>query len=160
MLSHFLAVDSYEVGVFLLNSQQDIECKRAFVHLKELLASIKVKLDPRFVSLPGSETAVKFRGQRDCCIRVRERFTHKALVERNLRKQSINQSTNQQRVTSTAPSPWVWSNSTYSPGLFGYWLLEANAYEAMLLLMLLILQSDRRKQSVRFEGKFTTSGLW
>lgn len=53
------------------------------MHLKELLASIKVKLDPCFC-LPWSEIAVKFRGQRDCHVPVRERFTHKSLVEKNL----------------------------------------------------------------------------
>lgn len=36
--------------------------KKVFLHLKELLASIKVKLDPRFFSLSGSEIVVKFRG--------------------------------------------------------------------------------------------------
>lgn len=58
--------------------------KKVFLHLKELLASIKVKLDPRFFSLSGSDIVVKFRGQRDCHIRVRERFAHKALVKKNL----------------------------------------------------------------------------
>lgn len=72
------------VFFLLVTPSKDTERKRAFVHLKELLTSVKVKLDPRFVSLPGNEIAVKFRGQRDCHIRVWERFIHKALVEKNL----------------------------------------------------------------------------
>lgn len=74
------------VFFLLVTPSKDTERKRAFVHLKELLTSVKVKLDPRFVSLPGNEIAVKFRGQRDCHIRVWERFIHKALVEKNLGK--------------------------------------------------------------------------
>lgn len=56
------------------------------MHLKELLASVKMKLDPGFVSSSGGEEVLKVRGQRDRRICVRKRFVHEALVEENLQK--------------------------------------------------------------------------
>lgn len=84
-LSYLLVVDLDQI-----QSRCSSSCKMqqegALVHLKELLASIKMELDPGFVSISGREKVFKVRGQRDRRVRIRKWFTLKALVEENLQE--------------------------------------------------------------------------
>lgn len=139
---------------FLFFSRNDdFERERALVHLKELLASVKMKLDSGFVSSSGREKVFKVRGQRDRRICVRKRFVHKALVEKNLQEET------QATVKGAAASQWVWSNSSQSHALVDFWLPEANAYKTMLLMLLLVLQSGGGNLQTRVPNANLTCGV-
>lgn len=85
MLSYLLAVDLDQIQSRCSSSHKTQE-EGAIGHLKELLASIKMELDPGFVSFSGREKVFKVRGQRDRRIRIRKWFTRKAPVEENLQE--------------------------------------------------------------------------
>lgn len=85
MLSYLHAVDLDQIQS-RCSSSSKTQQEGALVHLKKLLASIKMELDPGFVSFSGREKVFKVRGQRDCRICIRKWSTRKAPVEENLQE--------------------------------------------------------------------------
>lgn len=85
MLSYLLAVYLDQIQS-QCSSSRKTQQEGALVHLKELLASIKMELDPGFVSFSGREKVFKVRGQRDRRVCIRKWFTRKAPVEENLQE--------------------------------------------------------------------------
>lgn len=84
-LSYLLFVDLDQIQS-RCSSSRKMQQEAAFEHLKELLASIKMELDPGFASFSGREKVFKVRGQRDRRVRIGKWFTFKAPVKENLQE--------------------------------------------------------------------------
>lgn len=134
-------IHRYEFGVFSSsNSQQRYWTQESVCAPERAFDFRKSEIGPAFYFPPRERNSRQVpRAERLSHPCLGEVHSQSSGWEKSGGKKKRKRKKQQKWVTSTAPSPWVWSNSSYSPGSFDYWLLEANAYKAMLLLMLLII---------------------